>query len=240
MSFGYFYSSDSSDGEGVRDTKTLDLSYLMLDSNSLSDHLRNCIKEMYLHNSFLSSKNSEKPSTLVKKSSTVEPKPANETEKQNENASTDDQELKGAVSMLQSHEAVLGERSHSADKGLKYDNVTEKLYLAQNQIMMIPYEVVLFNHLRVLDLSNNSIEVVNDFILHIPTLQTLYLKNNQLTNESLPKDLSALTSIREINLSGNHMTVIPPQLFELSNLRYLYLGNNLITEVRPEIKALQK
>lgn len=249
-----YYSSESSDSDGGVDKKSLDLSYLALDLDSLANHLRNSVQE-------------QQASALEPIPSTSGPSPEAlsaleeqyKLQRQMESMSseamgqdfTNKPSTSGAKPNNNEKEVVqrTSSRTNSVsqndvcsddDDKLVLDGITEKLYLNHNHILAIPFEIVLFHKLKVLDLSNNAILQVNDFVLHLPELQTLHLKNNNLEDGSLPKDLSALSKLREINLSGNQLTVMPPQLYEVASLRYLYLANNNITEVSPEITALQK
>ncbi|KAK8375808.1 hypothetical protein O3P69_008510 [Scylla paramamosain] len=120
-----------------------------------------------------------------------------------------------------------------------HDTVTKKLLLQHNMLLSLPFEITRFSSLLSLDLSNNNLTHVNDFLLQLPELQSLYLQNNNLADDGLPKELYTLTKLRELNLSGNKLTRVLPQLCEVAGLRYLYLGGNEITEILPEIKALQ-
>ncbi|XP_076064859.1 uncharacterized protein LOC143038943 [Oratosquilla oratoria] len=125
------------------------------------------------------------------------------------------------------------------DEDFAVDEVTERLFLNNNLIVALPYEITKFTNLKTLDLSNNNISQMNDFLLQLQNLQSLYLRNNHITDDGLPKDLSVLKKLKEINLSGNQLNRIPEQLLQMTTLRYLYLGNNHITEVQPEIKNIQ-
>ncbi|KAG0726618.1 Leucine-rich repeat-containing protein 58 [Chionoecetes opilio] len=120
-----------------------------------------------------------------------------------------------------------------------HDTVTKKLMVQHNMLLSLPFEITRFSSLVSLDLANNNLTHVNDFLLQLPELQSLYLQNNNLTDDGLPKELCTLTKLRELNLSGNKLTKVLPQLCEIVSLRYLYLGGNQITEILPEIKALQ-
>lgn len=121
-----------------------------------------------------------------------------------------------------------------------HDTVTKKLLLQHNMLLTLPFEITRFSSLVSLDLSNNNLTHVNDFLLQLPELQSLYLQNNNLADDGLPKELCTLTKLRELNLSGNKLTIVLPQLCEIVGLRFLYLGGNQITEILPEIKALQR
>ncbi|KAA0186986.1 hypothetical protein HAZT_HAZT003028 [Hyalella azteca] len=257
-----YYSSESSDSDGGIDRKSLDLSYLMLDSDSLSSYLRNSVQEQ---SSAYQHQGSRLTSISAIGNQTNEDDDGSQQEeriklqKQMESLTTEamgqdfsklnsttkkapslpNRGLERAISLLPFVVQDPDENDGSEPKTLMQDNITEKLFLNHNIILSVPYEIVFFHKLKSLDLSNNNLSHINDFILHLPELQSLHLKNNNLDSYGLPKELAVLSKLREINLSGNQLTTVPPQLFEVSSLKYLYLGNNNISEVQPEIKALQ-
>lgn len=278
-----YYSSESSDSsDSLRDNKSLDLSYLMLDSESLANYLKNSAREQYcdeVHPKYgaaytaskkISSLSSNRQNTLQEHIlvTDIEQHLAIEHEKSKLEykmetlsseavgsalgVSSSNSEAKASTDYYAAADHQLrtlrlpitrsrnGSESSDGEGFLTQDNITEKLYLNHNLIIHIPFELVLFHKLKFLDLSNNNLTQLNDFILQLPELQTLYVKNNQLDDDSLPKDLSSMTKIREINLSGNLLTIVPPQLYQITSLRYLYLGSNRITEISPDIRSLQR
>lgn len=208
-----YYSSESSDSENTADTSSLDFSYLMLDTDSLVVHLKNSIREQHM----------QQRSAL-------------------QNTSSSTSRRKGASNEGDTGGEGGGGGGSDEDKSMDsiYDTVTRKLLLQHNMLLTLPFEITRFSSLVSLDLSNNNLTHVNDFLLQLPELQTVYLQNNNLGDDGLPKELGTLTRLRELNLSGNKLTQFPPQLCEAVSLRYLYLGGNQITEVLPEIKALQR
>lgn len=81
-----------------------------------------------------------------------------------------------------------------------------------------------FNQLRVLNISNNHITKLPEYLLELP-LTTIIARNNKLSNESLPKSLFSKTAVfRELNFGGNLFAHFPEQLLQLQQLKYLYLG----------------
>lgn len=155
------YTSDSSDSDSS--AKTLDLSYLMLDSQVLNDH-------------FLNAKSPEQVDTLL---------------------------------------------------------------LNRNRLTSIPISIIRFTNLNTLSISNCGLHRLPDFLGNCP-LSCLLAKNNNLTNDSLPKSFENLVSLRELNLSGNRLTEFPEQILDLAELKYLYLGGNHITEVSKDVWKLQR
>ncbi|ROT71983.1 leucine-rich repeat-containing protein 58 [Penaeus vannamei] len=224
-----YYSSESSDSENTAESHSLDFSYLMLDTDSLAMHLRNSVREQQLNRE-----------EQVKQYVTACDK-STETSQRNCDSGTRprNSELRLGVDDMMAELVVSSAEADNQEEDSGCDTVTEKLFLQHNMLLTLPFEVVKFANLKMLDLSNNSLTHVNDFVLHLPELQTLYLRNNSLTDDSLPKELSTLSKLRELNLSGNQFTAVPTQLYEMSALKYLYLGNNRITEVLPDIRAMQ-
>lgn len=270
-----YYSSESSDSDNVRDKKSLDLSYLMLDSDTLASYLRNSVREQCSARAettlgtLLTNATSTNTSATRKirfaslkdiafednldemklehKMETLSTEAIGKiflTEKTSEAITPPSdvqcEQLRTLKATINKSRNASESEDMDAEAVYSKDDITEKLYLNHNLIITVPFEIILFHKLKFLDISNNNLTHLNDYILHLPELQTLYLKNNQLDDNGLPKDFYELTKIREINLSGNQLTVVPPQLYEVASLRYLYLGNNSITDVRPEIKALQR
>lgn len=213
-----YYSSESSDSENTAETSSLDFSYLMLDTDSLVVHLRNSIREQHMQQRCALQNTSSKTSWR-------------------KGASNEGESGGGGGGGGGSGEHGEGDEDRLADA--TYDTVTRKLLLQHNMLLTLPFEITRFSSLVSLDLSNNNLTHVNDFLLQLPELQTVYLQNNNLGDDGLPKELSTLSRLRELNLSGNKLTLFPSQLCEAVSLRYLYLGGNQITEILPEIKALQ-
>ncbi|MCL4123065.1 UNVERIFIED_CONTAM: hypothetical protein GTU68_052590, partial [Idotea baltica] len=210
-----YYSSEGSDSENGQDSCSLDFSYLLLDSESFGLHLKNSIQERV---DKIKSKKETPPSLKNSK-------------------------LDLNLLQLDSSEVSVRKRSRTKRPNLESDleeiqkdSITDKLLMHHNLLLTLPFEVTLFPNIRFLDLSNNNLSHINDFLLTLVHLQTLYIKNNELQDGSLPKDLSPLTKLRELNLSGNKFTRFPPQLYDVASLKYLYLGSNDIIEVLPDVK----
>lgn len=224
MAANMYYSSESSDSETAVDTSSLDLSYLMLDADSLAVHLKNSIREQHLQNQ--DAKHYGLPTTSEK--------PAGGSEGGTRPRTAGDQDINARISQVS-----ISNMDVDLDRDNVHDTITHKLLLQHNMLLTLPFEIIKFSKLRSLDLSSNNLTHVNDFLLQLPELQTLFLHNNSLGDDGLPKDMSVLDKLRELNLSGNHLTRVPNQLYEMTGIRYLYLGNNQITEVLPDIKAMQ-
>lgn len=125
-------------------------------------------------------------------------------------------------------------------KSKKLAEDIETVLLNHNKLIRVPLSLADFTNLKVLDLSNNRLEELPEVITQCQ-LTTLIVKNNLLTDKSLPKSLlgTAGGGLKELNLSGNRFTHFPEQVIELRSLKYLYLGGNEICNVSKDIWKLQ-
>ncbi|XP_060661424.1 leucine-rich repeat-containing protein 58 [Drosophila nasuta] len=122
----------------------------------------------------------------------------------------------------------------------------ETLLLNHNRLVGLPRMLQQFVNIKILDLSSNAITQLPDAICQLP-LVTLIVKNNLLTNASLPKSLLSKLSgsshgtstLKELNLSGNQLTHFPEQVTELRQIKYLYLGGNKISSISKDIWKMQ-
>lgn len=116
----------------------------------------------------------------------------------------------------------------------------EIILLYSNRIQALPEPINRFSNLKILDVSNNRLNILPDVFKHCP-LTSLIAKHNQLSNESLPKSFfSSKCSLRELNLSGNQLNFFPEQILELNSLKYLYLGSNNIANIPKDIWKLHR
>lgn len=115
----------------------------------------------------------------------------------------------------------------------------ETIILRNNQLTAFPESIVKFSNLKTLDISSNGLNVLPDVFEHCP-LTTIIAKNNNLTNESLPKTFTISSTVREFNLSGNLLNTFPEQLLDFVNLKYLYLGGNRISSISRNVWKLSK
>ncbi|XP_011689782.1 PREDICTED: leucine-rich repeat-containing protein 40-like [Wasmannia auropunctata] len=90
--------------------------------------------------------------------------------------------------------------------------------------------------LKMLDLSFNSLTVIDDKIQLLTELNTLDLHNNLL--EELPPEIGSLRQLRVINLSDNKLKSLPNRLYMLEELCKLYLKSNQISTLEAEIGNL--
>lgn len=97
----------------------------------------------------------------------------------------------------------------------------------------------ILNHLEVtnLNLNDNEIEEIPDWIIALQNLKVLYLNNNQLTNFEI---LCELPQLEVLHLNENQIKAIPERISQLKNLKRLYLNHNLITDLPYDICELSQ
>ena len=95
--------------------------------------------------------------------------------------------------------------------------------------------------LTYLDLSNNLIRSLPQEITSLTSLTHIYLRNNLLGDDDLPKDMGTLKlTLRDLNISGNRFTTIPSTILSLRGLRNLFMGGNRITSIPPAVQELRR
>jgi Leucine-rich repeat (LRR) protein len=135
------------------------------------------------------------------------------------------------------------------------------LHLQRNHFQTIPAIVAQFEHLTLLDLSRNNIEVALSTPLRLPQLRDLRLASNKMTSltpltahlkapllltldvsinrliGSLPTLHTSFPSLTTLLASDNKISEVSPE--SLANLRIVNLSNNDIERLEPRIGLLQ-
>ena len=100
------------------------------------------------------------------------------------------------------------------------------LNFCQNKIKYIPFEVCNLTNLKVLNLEDNLILIMNPEITRLINLESLDLSKNQIGK--IPTEIFELTNLKTLNLSHTQIKMIPKDMCKLINLNNLDLSNNLI------------
>ncbi|KAL8503929.1 hypothetical protein ACS0TY_022597 [Phlomoides rotata] len=103
-----------------------------------------------------------------------------------------------------------------------------------NFMSTIPNDIGNLTNLVRLELHHNDLSgIIPPTFTHLPTLQGLYLNNNNLEG-LVPEDLCDLHNLVELNLRFNRLSgPIPTCLGNVSSLRNIFLNSNILTSTIP-------
>lgn len=113
----------------------------------------------------------------------------------------------------------------------------DTMLLNHNAMVALPPAVDQFQHLRVLDISNNRLTGVPGFVARLP-LTTLIAKNNLIDDDGFPKEFAHAAHMKVLNVSGNRLSHFPEQLLAVTTLEYLYMGSNRLVEIPRDVNRL--
>lgn len=118
----------------------------------------------------------------------------------------------------------------SDERGPQFGGV-ETLDLHGNVLQTLPMGLRRLQHLRSLNLSNNSLEMDNiHVVFEIQSLTDLKLANNQIRGP-FPSAISRLLDLEALDLHGNSLTQLPQDVAELTVLKTLDVGENQLTSL---------
>ncbi|MDD2758552.1 MAG: leucine-rich repeat domain-containing protein [Patescibacteria group bacterium] len=89
-----------------------------------------------------------------------------------------------------------------------------------------------------LDLSNQQLTKVPEYIFNMTSLEELDLSNNLLTG-AIQSQIGQLKKLKVLNASNNMMTGVPAEVGQLQNLQVLDLSNNQLTGLPNELANLK-
>nr|WP_240155190.1 leucine-rich repeat domain-containing protein [Chitinophaga sp. Cy-1792] len=115
-----------------------------------------------------------------------------------------------------------------------YTTVTS-LNLSDNKIRFLPEWLPELQQLKVLYLDNNEIEDIAVLTL-LPSLEVLYLNNNRL--KVIPDKIAALQQLRRLFVNGNQLEYLPDAITKLSKLEFLLVVENKIASLPENIGDL--
>jgi len=117
------------------------------------------------------------------------------------------------------------------------DLVYKLLDLSGNKIEVLEDTIAALNVLKQLDLSNNQLKSLPDSFSALQNLEVLNLANNQL--HSFPIVLTKLPKLKSLNLKGNSIEFLPPEIAQLQGLNYLEIGFNRLKSLPQELAKVQ-
>lgn len=113
-----------------------------------------------------------------------------------------------------------------------------KFYLSMFDIIHIPIELTSLRHIKVLELSRNSLTTLPPQIGDLRYLRVLSLWCNDLV--TIPQEIGKLKDLRIIHLSHNHLSSLPPTIGRLQKLWLLNVSHNKLPSLPPELGKLPK
>jgi len=119
----------------------------------------------------------------------------------------------------------------------KMSNLRE-LWLTNNQLAVLPYEICVLQNLKTLGLSGNKLSTLPPRIATLQLLERLIVDRNQIS--SLPQEINKFRHLRELRLDHNHLSVFMLEITEIRSLLRLGLSHNKLTEVPPEVRRLTR
>ncbi|OWR45892.1 leucine-rich repeat protein 1 [Danaus plexippus] len=147
---------------------------------------------------------------------------------------------------------TINNRSEFPAKGLP--RTLESLYIVGLNLCNFRRDILLLNHLAILDLSKNEIEKIPPEFGRLPNLCELYLSNNSLGQKEdfdwrwllgpgiskklklldlcankismLPKDIWKLQNLVTFKIDFNKLERLPPTIGRIQTLRYFSVSNN--------------
>lgn len=89
-----------------------------------------------------------------------------------------------------------------------------------------------------LDLSNQNLQRIPEYVFSQRNLEELDVSNNQLTG-AIQAEIRHLQNLKILNASNNQMTGVPAEIGQLENLQILDLSNNQLTGLPYELGNLK-
>lgn len=223
------YTSDSSDSDSS--SKTLDLSYLMLDAKVLNEH-------------FASAKCPEHVDTLLLHQNRLNNIPPSIVKFTNLNS------LDISNCGLTRLPDFLGDcplscliakhnnlSNDSLPKSLDNLRGLRELNLSGNRLTEFPGQVLELTELKYLYLGGNQITEISKDIWKLQRLQVLSMGGNRLTE--VPSTLGQLKSLHALVLCDNMLDNLPSSIANLTNLKSLLLHKNRLKTLPTEIITLK-
>ncbi|XP_052877395.1 TMV resistance protein N-like [Gossypium arboreum] len=136
-------------------------------------------------------------------------------------------------------------RVENLSENLQHEKFLEELDLTETAITEPPSFIFQFKNLKVLSFNGckrgrtNSIAPMLPSFSGLSSLRELKLRDCNLCEGDIPRDVSGLSFLKELDLSGNNFVSIPASLTRLSKLEVLILSNcNMCTLGEADIHGL--
>jgi hypothetical protein len=108
-----------------------------------------------------------------------------------------------------------------------------ELYFGDNKLKSIPEEIIHMVSLHTIDLSNNQLPVFPEPLIYLEQLSSLiYSQERGIHINKLPDDFTQLYNLRTLDLSHNTFYEIPQTIYALTKLEYINMSHNLLTGIQ--------
>lgn len=84
------------------------------------------------------------------------------------------------------------------------------------------------NNVKLLDLSNQELEVIPEGVFELIHLEVLILNNNKL--EKIPRNIQSLQKLERLEIMKNQIDKLPLEIVELKNLKKINVAYNRVNE----------
>jgi internalin A len=119
------------------------------------------------------------------------------------------------------------------------DYPVEELWMANNNLTIIPEGIFKLNTLRHLSIQRNpNISTISQSISELKNLERLWILGSDIS--TLPDGVFKLKNLTQLIVTSNQLTSVSDSLRNLSELEFLDLGNNKIAHGPKAIRELKK
>lgn len=132
--------------------------------------------------------------------------------------------LKTVTSIVERKKGIIRFRS-----GIKRIVNLRELDVSNNQISLIPDEIMNLKQLQKMCLDSNNLSQINESLKYVATLEELSISNNSIY--SIPDIFKWFNKLKYVDLSSNYINEISVSLLEMKELKELNLSNNLISKL---------
>jgi Leucine-rich repeat (LRR) protein len=152
--------------------------------------------------------------------------------------------------------ALEGKKIKKISKSITIFKFLEMLDLSNNQLTLLPNEIVNLGSLKELILdgnrmtsipllptlnrlyvSMNKLRSIPDTVWKLQNLQYLDFSDNRISN--VPEEIDRLTNLKDLNLAGNQLKMLPSSIGSLMHLECLILDNNKLESLPETINQLK-
>lgn len=102
----------------------------------------------------------------------------------------------------------------------------------------LPIKIASLDQIKIIDLSNNSLDVLPDTFFLLKNIELLNLSYNNFSE--IPKKISKLKNLKRFFMSANRLKSFPDEFFKLENIESFHVRRNMIEEIPDRICQMKK